>query len=104
MGKRERGVGYCWGSVSVSSVASVNSDSSGSDSSGSVDSSDSGSVVSANSAFDFIVKTVLIIDKAPMDIPESSMPSLKPYSNCRAATNVNSAEANIMIGPVIESM
>ncbi len=98
MGKRERGVGYFWGSVSVSSVASVNSDSSGSDS------SDSGSVVSANSAFDFIVKTVLIIDKAPMDIPESSMPSLKPYSNCRAATNVNSAEANIMIGPVIESM
>ena len=62
----------------------------------------SGSVVSANSLFDLIVKTALMIENAPIDIPESSMPSVKPYSNCRTAMKVNSAEASMRIVPATE--
>lgn len=47
------------------SVGSVGSGSSG-----------SGSVVSANSVFELIMKTVLAIENAPIDIPASSMPSV----------------------------
>lgn len=52
----------------------------GSDSSGSVGSSVSvasvGFVASVNSDFDLTVKTALIIENAPIDIPASSMPSV----------------------------
>ena len=65
--------------------------------------SDSAGVVgSANSVRDLIVKTALIIENAPMDIPESNIPSVKPYPNCLTTISVNSAEASMMIGPAME--
>jgi len=48
------------------------------------------------------VKTAPITENAPIEIPESSIPSVKPYPNCLTTINVNIAEASMIISPATE--
>ena len=58
----------------------------------------------ANSVLDLTNKTALASENAPIDIPERSTVSAKPYWYLQIAMKVNIAEANIRSVPRTENL